>query len=221
MKSRAAARFETIRHRVHDWIHTFDRINLSSTLTGWEVISELGTSVDRIVVCESTCPSQSLPLDELVLQIHVYQPSDTNSFEEFSNGAGSKDEEDDTMAASVCELPNLSWEGLWDSLIYADDIKMKLLDYIHATLIFSDADVNCEYDMFNGTRSFILLPQLILFHGIASCYCMDHREQERHHYVEHLRRSSPSAYPIGMLVFNSTPCPFSLSTVTPMPDYLR
>lgn len=177
--------------------------------------------MDRIVVCESTCPSQSLPLDELALQIHVYQPSETDSFEEFSNGAGSKDDEDDTMAASVCELPNLSWEGLWDSLIYADDIKMKLLDYIHATLIFSDADVNCERNIFNGTRTLIPLLQLILFHGIASSYCMDHREQERHRYAEHLRRSSPSAYPIGMLVFNSTPCTFSLSTATPMPDYLR
>ncbi|KAK0231038.1 P-loop containing nucleoside triphosphate hydrolase protein [Armillaria fumosa] len=156
LKSRAAARFETIRHRVHDWIHTFDRINLSSTLTGWEVVSELGTFVDRIVVCESTCPSQSLPLDELALQIHVYQPSDTDSFEEFSNSAGSKDDEDDTMAASVCELPNLSWEGLWDSLIYADDIKMKLLDYIHATLIFSDADVNFNLVSWN---------RVVLLHG--------------------------------------------------------
>ncbi|KAG7448980.1 P-loop containing nucleoside triphosphate hydrolase protein [Guyanagaster necrorhizus] len=156
LKSRATARFETIRHRVHDWIHTFDRINLSSTLIGWEVVPELGTSVDRIVVCESTCPSQSLPLDELTLQVHVYQPSDTDSFEEFSNGAGSKDDEDDTMAASVCELPNLSWEGLWDSLIYADDIKMKLLDYIHATLIFSDADVNFNLVSWN---------RVVLLHG--------------------------------------------------------
>ncbi|KAK0498536.1 P-loop containing nucleoside triphosphate hydrolase protein [Armillaria luteobubalina] len=156
LKSRAAARFETIRHRVHDWIHTFDRINLSSTLTGWEVVPELGTFVDRIVVCESTCPSQSLPLDELALQIHVYQPSETDSFEEFSNNAGSKDDEDDTMAASVCELPNLSWEGLWDSLIYADDIKMKLLDYIHATLIFSDADVNFNLVSWN---------RVVLLHG--------------------------------------------------------
>ncbi|KAK0191203.1 P-loop containing nucleoside triphosphate hydrolase protein [Armillaria mellea] len=156
LKSRAAARFETIRHRVHDWIHTFDRINLSSTLTGWEAVSELGTLVDRIVVCESTCPSQSLPLDELALQIHVYQPSDTDSFEEISNGAGSKDDEDDTMAASVCELPNLGWESLWDSLIYADDIKMKLLDYIHATLIFSDADVNFNLVSWN---------RVVLLHG--------------------------------------------------------
>lgn len=80
----------------------------------------------------------------MALQIHVYQPSDTDSFEDFSNTSGVKDDDDDTTAASVSDLPNSSWEGLWDSLIYADDIKMKLLDYIHATLVFSDANVDCE-----------------------------------------------------------------------------
>lgn len=148
LKARATARFETIRLHVHDWIHTFNRINIASTLSGWEVVPELASAVDRIIVSESSCPSQSLPLDELMLQVHVYQPSESETFEEFSNNDNSKDDEDDTMAASVCELPNIGWEGLWDSLIYADDIKMKLLDYIHATLIFSDAHVNCGRSSF-------------------------------------------------------------------------
>ena len=79
------------------------------------------------------------------LQIHVYQPSQSDSFEEFSNSTpGSGGDDDNTMAASVCELPNIGWEGLWDSLIYADEIKLKLLDYIHATLVLSDANVDCE-----------------------------------------------------------------------------
>jgi hypothetical protein len=41
-------------------------------------------------------------------------------------------------------VDNERFLGLWDSLIYADGIKMKLLDYIHATLVFSDASVDCE-----------------------------------------------------------------------------
>ena len=78
----------------------------------------------------------------MALQIHVYQPSETDSFEEYANASGSRDDDDDTMAASVYELPNRSWEGLWDSLIYADDIKLKLLNYIHATLVLSDANID-------------------------------------------------------------------------------
>jgi pachytene checkpoint protein 2 len=133
----------TIRNRVYTWINSFDRLNLSSTLNGWEDVPELASSVERISTSESACPSQSLPIHEMALQIHVYQPSDSDSFEEFSNSTGARDDDDETMAASVCELPNRNWEGLWDSLIYAEDIKMKLLDYIHATLVFSDAGVDC------------------------------------------------------------------------------
>jgi hypothetical protein len=84
-----------------------------------------------------------LALDEMALQIHVYQPSDTDSFEEYTNASGVRDDDDDTTTASVCELPNRGWEGLWDSLIYADDIKAKLLNYIHATLVLSDANIDC------------------------------------------------------------------------------
>lgn len=49
------------------------------------------------------------------------------------------------MAATVCELPSKMWDGLWDSLIFSDDTKSRLLDYIYATVLFSDADVDCEY----------------------------------------------------------------------------
>ncbi|KAJ7638612.1 P-loop containing nucleoside triphosphate hydrolase protein [Roridomyces roridus] len=156
LKPRATARFETIRNRIFDFVHSFDRINLSSTLEGWEDIPDLAASVERVVVCDSSCPSHSLHISEMSLQIHVYQPSDTDSFEEFTNSTGTREDNDETMAASVCELPNRSWEGLWDSLIYADDIKMKLLDYIHATLVFSDANV--DFNLVSWNR-------VVLLHG--------------------------------------------------------
>lgn len=74
----------------------------------------------------------------------MYQPSDAESEEEFSNGAGDGEGEE-VMAATACELPCVAWDGLWDSLIYADNIKLKLLDYIHATLVLSDANVDREF----------------------------------------------------------------------------
>lgn len=51
------------------------------------------------------------------------------------------------MAASVCELPSRGWEGLWESLIYAENIKLKLLDYIYATLVMSDANIDCKISL--------------------------------------------------------------------------
>lgn len=54
------------------------------------------------------------------------------------------------MAATVCELPSRMWDGLWDSLIFSDDTKSRLLDYIYATVLFSDADVDCAYSVVLG-----------------------------------------------------------------------
>ncbi|KAG6833768.1 hypothetical protein H0H87_001200 [Tephrocybe sp. NHM501043] len=156
LQPRAAARFDSIRNLVHTYLETFDRITLPSTLDGWQDVPELASSVDRISVSESACPSHSLALKDMSLQIHVYQPSESDSFEEFSNSAGVRDDDDDTMAASVCELPNRTWEGLWDSLIYADDIKLKLLDYIHATLLLSEANV--DFNLVSWNR-------VVLLHG--------------------------------------------------------
>lgn len=151
LRSRAAARFDTVRNAIQAYLNTLHRIIIPCTLDGWQDIPELASSVERVVISESACPSNTLSLQETALQIHVYQPSDADSFEEFSNSAGVRDDDDDTMAASVCELPNRSWEGLWDSLIYTDNIKMKLLDYIHATLVLSDANVDCESPYFHCT----------------------------------------------------------------------
>ena len=153
LKTRSSARFDTIKSLVSLYINSFERIALPSILEGWEEVPELAASVERIVVCESLCPSPSLKMEEAVIQIHVYQPSDSDAFEEFSNSYGNRNEDDGTMAASICELPNRSYEGLWDSLIYAGDIKMNLLNYIHATLVFSDANVDCESLLFSHPQS--------------------------------------------------------------------
>lgn len=145
LKPRASARFDTVRKFVQTFVRSHDRLGIPSVLEGWHDIPELSSSVENINICESSCIKQSLSLEEMILHVHVYQPSDGESFEEFSTGSGGRDEDDDTLAASICELPNRGWEGLWNSLIYSGDIKLKLLDYIHATLILSDANVDCGF----------------------------------------------------------------------------
>jgi hypothetical protein len=136
-------RVDTIKKHVHSYLtSSFDRITVPSTVVGWENLPVLGDYVQRIVACESACPSQSLSLEEVSLQIHVYQPCESETPEEFANGPRRGDEEE-VMSATMCELPNLGMEGLWESLIYADNIKLKLLDYIYATLILSDANIDC------------------------------------------------------------------------------
>lgn len=133
---------DIIQDLVRDYItSTFERLSLPSVLTGWNVDPTLASSVERITVSESSCPSSSLPLNEISLHIHTYQPSENDTVQEYANNSGEGGE--DVLAASVCELPCRSWEGLWEGLIYTDNIKLKLLDYIYATLVLSDANVDC------------------------------------------------------------------------------
>ncbi len=139
----STARFDTIRNAVHQYISkSFETIALPSKLDGWEDVPVLASSVEQITACESSSPTSYLPVAQASLQIHVYQPADGDTVDGFSTGPTSDGEE--IMAASVCELPSRQWEGLWDSLIFPDDTKSRLLDYIYATVLFSDANVDCK-----------------------------------------------------------------------------
>ena len=139
----STARFDTIRKAIHQYIwNSYETIALPSKLDGWKDVSVLASSVEQITACESSSPTSYLPVAQAALQIHVYQPNDGDAVNGFSAGPSSDGEE--IMAASVCELPSRQWEGLWDSLIFPDDTKTKLLDYIYATVLFSDANVDCK-----------------------------------------------------------------------------
>ena len=141
----ATSRFDTIRNAVHSYLTTsLSDIYLPSVIEGWEDVPLLASSIERIAASECPCPTSSLPIEQTALHIHVYQPTDADAFEELTSGSGRGDD-DQIMAATTCELPSSSWEGLWESLIYSDDIKSKLLDYIYATIVFSDANVDCEF----------------------------------------------------------------------------
>ncbi|KAI0370252.1 P-loop containing nucleoside triphosphate hydrolase protein [Pilatotrama ljubarskyi] len=152
----ATSRFDTIRNAVHRYLtSSLSHIYLPSTIQGWEDVPLLASSIEKIAAAECPCPTSSLPIEQTALQIHVYQPTDTDAFEELTSGSG-RGEDEQIMAASVCELPSMSWEGLWESLIYSDDIKSKLLDYIYATVVFSDADVDFNVVSWN---------RVVLLHG--------------------------------------------------------
>ncbi len=193
----ATSRFDTIRNAVHAYLtSSLSDIYLPSVIQGWEDVPLLASSIEKISAAECPCPTASLPIEQTALQIHVYQPTDTDAFEELTSGSG-RGEDEQIMAASVCELPSMSWEGLWESLIYSDDIKARLLDYIYATVVFSDADVDCEcsYSRFRDSCSSPF--QSTSCHGIVLFCSMARQAQARHLYVEHLRKSSPFACPIG------------------------
>ena len=137
----ATARFDVIRNAVHEFITTsFVSIWPSTALDGWEAVPKLESSVERIYVSESPCPDRSIPIPQANLQIHVFQPYPDEAYDECTGGG---DGEEEVVSATVSEMPSRGLEGLWESLVYPDGVKSKLLDYIYATISFSDADVDC------------------------------------------------------------------------------
>jgi hypothetical protein len=102
-------------------------------------------------VAECSLSSSSvISLDSVQIQLHLYQVADDPLDEEFS--VDPDDEEDQvyggrgnkniTVAASIAELPNARFEGLWDNLIYEEDIKGKLLRYIYSTVQFGEREID-------------------------------------------------------------------------------
>lgn len=69
----------------------------------------------------------------------MFQPYSDDSYDECTGGG----DDEEVVSATVYELPSRGLEGLWESLIYADGVKSKLLDYIYATISFGDAGVDC------------------------------------------------------------------------------
>jgi len=100
--------------------------------------------------------TSAVPLDAVSLHLHVYQPPSSSRVTEFSTSPHNDDDGDaDVPAASVLELPSLSLEGVWDTLIYDGDVKGKLLNYIYSTMLFSDALV--DFNIVTWNRCVALL----------------------------------------------------------------
>ena len=199
LSKHATVRFDVIRHAVHEFFTTSLGATIwpSTVIEGWEIHPLLEPSVDRIYVSECSCPDRSVPITEADLQVHVFQPYHDDTYDEYTGGG---DEDSEVVSATVCEMPSRSLEGLWESLIYGDGVKSKLLDYIYATISFSDADVDCKSHPCSSVCSrmtdymrLILVSQSILYHGTEWFSSMDLQEQEKPLYVEPLLRNSPFA----------------------------
>ncbi|KAG7530943.1 hypothetical protein FFLO_04671 [Filobasidium floriforme] len=147
-----------IRSIVRQYIsENFERAEPGAEVEGWEEVEVLRGCAERIVFAESTLPDPFPLLSEVKLVVHVYQPSNHTGIQEFAATTGDEDDdEDNVMAATVQELPSRSLDGLWESLIYTEDIKPRLLNYIYTTLLFSDADVDFNIITWN---------RVVLLHG--------------------------------------------------------
>jgi len=112
LKSKSNSRFDTIRELVHQHVYSDSHLILPSEITGWENVKTLADNVESIVASETACPYDVLPTSHAELIVHVYQLSEEDVIEEVTSGSGDAPDEE-VMAASSCELPSRTLEGLW------------------------------------------------------------------------------------------------------------
>ncbi|KAK2712483.1 pachytene checkpoint protein 2 homolog [Artemia franciscana] len=67
------------------------------------------------------------------IKVHVFKLSNDEPAEECLD-----DEEEDSVAATVWTVPSREWIYLWDSLIYDEGIKEKLLHYAYVSMMLAD-----------------------------------------------------------------------------------
>ncbi|BGP42320.1 hypothetical protein JCM10449v2_006325 [Rhodotorula kratochvilovae] len=158
LKPTSTMRYDLIRRLMSQHLDAeYETLLTHSEVHDWRDVSVLAQNVDRVWIGECTLPTSAVPLDGVSLHLHVYQPPSSSRLTEFSTSPRADEDGDtDVPAASVLELPSLSLEGVWDTLIYDGDVKGKLLNYIYSTMLFSDAMVDFNIVTWN---------RVVLLHG--------------------------------------------------------
>ncbi|WVF65932.1 hypothetical protein IAT40_000670 [Kwoniella sp. CBS 6097] len=130
-------------------------IPLGDKLHGWTDIGILDDNVDRIWVDEGVRGESSVKPVDANIQLHMYRAIELDVLQEFSADFDD-DEEEKVTAASMRILPSLELDGIWETLVYADDLKTRLLDFIYTTIHFSELEIDSNVVAWN---------RVVLLHG--------------------------------------------------------
>ncbi|XP_072268144.1 pachytene checkpoint protein 2 homolog isoform X1 [Pyxicephalus adspersus] len=152
-KSNSTAKTEDIR------AHVLQLLNRHCVVFG----DFMWTEFDDVFLTKNV---NSVAIVDTELKVKGRQPIDLSKCNIFVNvfhlneeGPSSEtleEENEDLVAAYHWILPAVEFHGLWESLIYENEIKSNLLDYVTTTLLFSDKNVNSNLIAWN---------RVVLLHG--------------------------------------------------------
>lgn len=139
----SAARPETLRDQV------LSAVQGTSTLTEGHEIDLTGNAltadVRHIRVFDVASAAVAPPI------VHVHQ-----LFEEEAEEEGVDGGDDESVAFQLWTLPALEFDGLWESLVYDEDVQAKLLRYVSTAMRFSELGVDARVIQWN---------RVVLLHG--------------------------------------------------------
>ncbi|PLW15343.1 hypothetical protein PCANC_13702 [Puccinia coronata f. sp. avenae] len=171
LRANSTILFDTVRRTIGRYItDNFTTLETHSVIPGWQDIGLLANEVYRVYCAECGEATRLVSVSKVNLLIHVYElpveghdkttmlcahPADPSS--ELSHDLEQPDDEPaGDVAASRTELPANRYEGMWESLIYEQGLKTRLLNYIYSSIIFAEQNVNANL---------IAWHRLLLLHG--------------------------------------------------------
>ncbi|WWC58145.1 uncharacterized protein I303_100680 [Kwoniella dejecticola CBS 10117] len=131
-----------------------ERLELGQYLAGWRSDSELCDHVASIWVEEGDRPT--IDVKDANLQIHVYRLRRTEQIADFDNDLEDTDESESVSAGSMRILPSAELDGLWQTLVYSNNLKTRLLNYCYSTTYFSENEIDSNVIAWN---------RVMLLHG--------------------------------------------------------
>ncbi|KAI8855005.1 P-loop containing nucleoside triphosphate hydrolase protein [Chytridium lagenaria] len=150
LKKSSNARLEITKKHVEELLRS--RLLATHTTVSFVGDAFLEENVEAIRVCEAEGTTNT-SLYGMPFSVHVYSYFDGEEEPIVDNDA---DDSDNTISSTLLSLPSLSLEGLWESLIFDEDILSKLLNYVSTSVLFADREVDSNIISFN---------KVILLHG--------------------------------------------------------
>ncbi|KAK7491376.1 hypothetical protein BaRGS_00017354 [Batillaria attramentaria] len=150
-KPESITRDALIKDRVGQFLNTQKCVYGDFTITDFkdDILTESIISVSLSDSDHLIFDRKGVDLSEAKLHIHVYTLSEDEA------GTEEMDEEQVSMASQWI-LPSAHFHGLWESLVFDESIKERLLNYATTTLLFSDKKVNSSIISWN---------RVVLLHG--------------------------------------------------------
>ncbi|KAK9246300.1 P-loop containing nucleoside triphosphate hydrolase protein [Lipomyces tetrasporus] len=164
LKSETTQRYSRIRALVSSFIQdnfAALRLNMVICPSSYDDCGSLAQKVERISVVEIQGPrptSDIIPVTKACkFDVHVYELREqVESFAPDLELSPVTIDDEGTIAATVSELPCRNIDGLWESLVFDEDIKHRLLHFMSTIMLFSDRQVNHKIVSWN---------RIILLHG--------------------------------------------------------
>jgi hypothetical protein len=150
----STARFDAIASTVETCLSARFAFLTAETAMDAEFLSSdplLSANIQRIQIGESRPSKRVLDLSQTALKVFVYQFHDEDDVE-----ADVLVSETQATASRHWALPSRHFDGLWESLVFDNQLNLALLDYIHTALLFGDCGVDPHI---------INVNRLLLLHG--------------------------------------------------------